>query len=135
MSKPGEGENGTGNGDNLPRSIFVPEVDSRKGVRDAVDSILSDKFMLVASISVLPIILLPFIFDLPPNWTEFLGICDWSIILVFVAEYTSKLYLARDRWAHFKEPWHLVDLVIVVLALPMIFASALILLFLSGQGY
>ena len=46
---------------------------------------------------------------------SFLDICDWIIVIIFVAEYTTKLYAAEDRWKHFKEPWHLVDLVIVVL--------------------
>jgi hypothetical protein len=46
---------------------------------------------------------------------DFLEICDWSIIILFVVEYTSKLYLAKNMWAHFRSPWHLVDLVIIVL--------------------
>jgi Mg2+ and Co2+ transporter CorA len=99
----------------LPRSLFVPAVDSRKNLRETVDSILSDKFMAFLSLALLPIILLPFVISVSPSTGAFLEICDWSIIILFVVEYTSKLYLAKDRWAHFKSPWHLVDLVIVVL--------------------
>ena len=59
--------------------------------------------------------MVPFIFKLNDSVLSFLDICDWIIVILFVAEYTSKLYLAEDRWKHFKSPWHLVDLVIVVL--------------------
>src|SRR5208282_922204 len=115
MPNAGEHDGGAEKNGLLPRSLFVPEADSRKNLRDTIDSILSDKFMVFLSFAIIPIILVPFAFNLSSPASEFLDICDWVIIVLFVAEYTSKLYLARDRWAHFKEPWHLVDLVIVVL--------------------
>jgi Mg2+ and Co2+ transporter CorA len=115
MPNAGEIDDGAESNGLLPRSLFVPEADPRKNLRDAVDSILSDKFMVFLSLAIIPIILIPFAFNVSSSATEFLDICDWAIILLFVAEYTSKLYLAKDRWAHFKEPWHLVDLAIVIL--------------------
>lgn len=114
----------------LPRSIFVREADPRRRMRDAVDSVLSDRFMVFLSLVLVPVLLLPFVAGLSPADSDFLEICDWSVVLLFVAEYTSKLYLARDRWAHFKEPWHLVDLLIVVLP----FVQYLPLVGLSTRG-
>lgn len=84
-------------------------------MRDTVDSVLSDRFMVFLSLCIVPVIIIPLLVSVPPSGIAFLNICDWSIIVLFVAEYASKLYLAKDRWAHFKEPWHLVDLAIVVL--------------------
>ena len=84
-------------------------------LRTVVYSVLSDRFMALLSILLIPIILLPFVMELPPSVLNFMDVCDWSIVFVFVAEYASKLYLAGDRRAHFREPWHLVDLVIVVI--------------------
>ncbi|MDA4134653.1 MAG: ion transporter [Thaumarchaeota archaeon] len=115
MPTAGELDGGAEKNGLLPQSLFVPEADPRKNLRDTIDSILSDKFMVFLSLAIIPIILIPFAINVSPSATEFLDICDWTIIVLFVAEYTSKLYLAKDRWAHFKEPWHLVDLVIVIL--------------------
>ncbi len=115
MSNAGNVDGGPKDNGLLARSLFVAEGDPRKNLRDTVNSILSDRFMVFLSFAILPIILIPFAVDLSSSAIEFLDICDWAIIVLFVAEYTSKLYLAKDRLAHFKEPWHLVDLVIVVL--------------------
>lgn len=71
--------------------------------------------MIFLSLILIPMILVPFAFPVGDDVLVFLEICDWIIILLFVAEYTTKLYAAQDRWAHFKSPWHLVDLVIIIL--------------------
>ena len=99
----------------LPRSLYAPQKDPRENLREKVNTIFSDKFMIFLSLVIVPMILLPFIFQLNTSILSFLEICDWIIVLLFVAEYTLKLYLASDRWKHFKSPWHIVDLVIVVL--------------------
>jgi Mg2+ and Co2+ transporter CorA len=116
--------------DILPRSIFVPREDPRKEIRETVDSILSDRFMAFLSIILLPIILLPLFFSLPSEVLSFFEICDVTVIIFFVVEYFSKLYLARSRWEYFKSPWHLLDLVVVVLS----FLSYLPLISLNGKG-
>jgi len=100
---------------NLPRSLYAPQKDPRANLRDMVDSIFSDKFMIFLSLVIVPMILLPLIFQLDNSVLSFFEICDWIIVILFVAEYSSKLYLAENRWKHFKSPWHLVDLIIVVL--------------------
>lgn len=99
----------------LPRSLYAPQKDPRENLREKVNTIFSDKFMIFLSLVIVPMILLPFIFQLNTSILSFLEICDWIIVILFVAEYTLKLYLASDRWKHFKSPWHIVDLVIVVL--------------------
>ena len=99
----------------LPRSLYVPQKDPRGNLREIVESVFSDRFMMVLSIILIPIILLPFVMTLDASVVAFLDICDGIIVILFIAEYTTKLYFAEDRWKHFKSPWHLVDLVIITL--------------------
>ncbi len=99
----------------LPRSIIVPQEDPRQGLRGTIDSIFSDRFMAFLALLLVPIIIAEFVVHLSSAEYDFLEICDWTIIVLFIVEYTTKLYLAKNRWAHFKSPWHLLDLVIVVI--------------------
>lgn len=71
--------------------------------------------MAFLALLLVPIIVLEFVVALSPAEYDFLEICDWTIIVLFILEYTTKLYLARNRWNYFKSPWHLLDLVIVTI--------------------
>ncbi len=113
----------------LPRSLYAPQKDPRENVREMVNAVFSDKFMIFLSLIVIPMIIAPFMVQLDVAILAFLNICDWIIVILFVAEYTTKLYAAQNRWKHFKEPWHLVDLVIVVLPF-----MQYLLLFETGSG-
>jgi Mg2+ and Co2+ transporter CorA len=104
--------------DCLPRSLYAPAKDPRGSLREKVDDVFSDKFMIFLSVILVPIILLPFAVPLNATILNFFGICDDIILILFITEYISKLYLAQNRWNHFKSPWHIVDLIIV--ALPFI---------------
>jgi Mg2+ and Co2+ transporter CorA len=99
----------------LPRSLFAPQKDPRSNLREQIDAVFSDKFMIFLSLIIVPMILLPFIFQLDAAILTFLDICDWIIVTIFIAEYTTKLYAAENRLNHFKSPWHIVDLVIIVM--------------------
>ena len=100
----------------LPRSIFVPQDDPRRKLRETVNAILSDRFMVFLSVILLPVILIPFFVNLSTSALDFLDICDVTVILLFVAEYGLKLYLAKSQWEYFKAPWHLLDLAVVLLS-------------------
>ncbi len=108
--------------EHLPRSLYVPQTDPRMKLRESVEAIFSDKFMIVLSLLLIPIILTPFIITLSPEVMSFLDICDWVILFLFVAEYVLKLFFSKDRWKHFKSPWHLVDLIIIALPLAQYFS-------------
>jgi hypothetical protein len=77
--------------------------------------------MIFLSVIVIPIILLPFIAGLPQSVLDILEICDWTVVFLFIVEYVSKLFLAQNKWKHFKSPWHIIDLVIIVLPFIQIF--------------
>ncbi len=123
-SRPGPTSSG------LPRSIFVQDEDPRRDAREAVDAVLSDGFMAAISILLVPIIVLPFFVTLPAAVANAFQVGDIVIILVFVVEYGSKLYLALDRRAFVRSPWHLLDLAVIVLS----FVSYLPILGLHGTG-
>jgi Mg2+ and Co2+ transporter CorA len=129
-ANPGQGGAGEPDASPLPRSIFVPQEDPRKELRETVDSILSDRFMALLSIILIPIIVIPFFVNLSASVFSFFDICDATIIVFFVVEYFSKLYLARSRREYFSSPWHLVDLAVVILS----FVSYLPLIGLGGRG-
>ena len=101
----------------LPRSLSVQKDDSRKELRAIVDSVLSDRFMAFVALLLVPIIVLPLVTDLPEAVTTFLYVSDWTIILIFVIEYASKLYLSENRRQYFLSRWHLLDLAIIVFSL------------------
>ncbi len=113
-----------------PRSIFVPQDDPRRDAREAVDAILSDAFMGLLSILLLPIIILPLVVKLSSTVQAILDFSDVTIIVFFVVEYAAKLYLAVDRRAFFRSRWHLLDLAVIVLS----FVTYLPLFALRGQG-
>jgi len=114
----------------LPRSIFVPEEDPRREAREAVDAILSDAFMAFLSLLLLPIILIPIFVALPPTVNSLLDAGNVTIVVFFVVEYGAKLYLAESRSAYFRSPWHILDLVVILLSV----ASYAPLFGLSGHG-
>jgi len=114
----------------LPRSIFVPVEDPRREARDAVDAILSDAFMAFLSLLLLPIILIPFFVTLPTTISNLFDAANITIIAFFVAEYGAKIYLAESRWAYFRSPWHILDLLVILLSV----ASYAPLFGLAGHG-
>jgi Mg2+ and Co2+ transporter CorA len=130
MADPRQRRTDSPDADVLPRSIFVPQDDPKKEIRETVNSIFSDRFMVFLSLLILPIILIPLFITLSASWLSFFEICDVTIIIFFVAEYFSKFYLAKSQWEYFKSPWHLVDLAVVILS----FASYIPFIGLRGRG-
>jgi Mg2+ and Co2+ transporter CorA len=101
----------------LPRSLSLAREDPRRDLRRIVESVLSDKFMGFVALLLVPIIVLPLITTLPESVTSFLYVSDWTIILIFVFEYSSKLYLSKSRREYFRSRWHLLDLSIIALSI------------------
>lgn len=123
--------NTTTSDSHLPRSLYAPQTDPRAHAREMVDSVFNDKFMIILSVIIIPIILSYYFFKLTPAEESFLNIVDWVIVVLFVIEYVSKLYLAQNRWQHFKSPWNLVDLFII--AVPFIQLTQVLRLGVQGH--
>jgi len=69
--------------------------------------------MLVLSLAIIPLLLVPLIWDLSPSVdTTFLAL-DWFIWAAFVVEYGVRLYLAPAKWTFVRR--NKIDLALVVL--------------------
>lgn len=69
--------------------------------------------MLVLSLAIIPLLLIPLIWELSPRLdTTFVAI-DWFIWAAFAVEYGARLYLAPAKWAFVKR--NKIDLVVIVL--------------------
>jgi Mg2+ and Co2+ transporter CorA len=98
----------------IPPTASGKRPDPRKGLREIVYQILPDSLMIALAVILLPVVVIPLVVKLPLPVDEFFGFVDYVILGIFIIEYFSKLFLAEDRWKHFINPWHLLDLLIVV---------------------
>ncbi|MFH1038431.1 MAG: CorA family divalent cation transporter [PVC group bacterium] len=89
----------------------------RSRLRKKIYAVFSDDLMVLLALLLIPATLLPLIFTFSSfTITVFLAV-NYFVIAMFVAEYVLKLWAADDRRRFFLNPWHLLDLVIVILAL------------------
>jgi len=72
--------------------------------------------MLVLAVVLSPATVMPLALRLSPFMVAVFEAVNWFDIVVFALEYVLKLYVAESRLAHFRAPWHLLDLGIVLLA-------------------
>jgi Mg2+ and Co2+ transporter CorA len=93
-----------------------PVVSSPKeNLRNLVYLLLPDSLMLFLAIVMIPVVLLPLFFNLPDSVLVLFRFIDYTIIGIFILEYLTKLILAPDIFRHFINPWHLLDLFIVLM--------------------
>jgi Mg2+ and Co2+ transporter CorA len=99
------------------------EIDPKKDIRDKVNLVLPDSLMIVLAFFMIPVVLIPIFFDLPASLDVTFRFVDYSILAIFVLEYFLKLALAKNVLQHFLNPWHLLDLLVVLLPLVAILPS------------
>jgi voltage-gated potassium channel len=68
--------------------------------------------MMVLALAMIPIIVIPVVFELPARLDAAFLAVDYLTWAAFAVEYLAKLYLAPDRWRFFKG--NIPDLIIVV---------------------
>jgi Mg2+ and Co2+ transporter CorA len=88
----------------------------RERLRKPIYSILNDELMMVLAILLIPPTFFPYYFKLSPFILHLFHLTHDMVIGMFVLEYCAKLYVAESRKAHFFDPWHLLDFLIVLLA-------------------
>jgi Mg2+ and Co2+ transporter CorA len=105
--------------DKVPASI--PNVESQEDphqeFRDAIERVLSENFMIFLTILMLLIVLVPLFFNFSMDVLKFLDTCDFIIVAIFIFEYGAKFFLAKNRWKFFKNGWHILDLIIIMVSL------------------
>ncbi len=104
--------------------LDIAEEAHKKELRDQVDEVFSDRLMIGLSLILLPVLVLPILFSLSPPVLETLNIIDYAILIVFILEYTLKLAVAEDRSAFILDPWHLLDVFIIVAPLASLILGA-----------
>lgn len=96
------------------KSILSEQQEKRENIRKLVILLLPDSLMLFLALVMVPVVLLPIFFNLPDSLLVLFRFVDYAILGIFIVEYLTKLVLARNIWRHFINPWHLLDLFIVV---------------------
>lgn len=88
--------------------------DPKKELRETVNLILPDSLMIALAVIMIPVVLIPLFVNLPDSIDVSFRFVDYTILGIFIIEYLSKLVLAPSVVKHFLNPWHLLDLLIVI---------------------
>jgi Mg2+ and Co2+ transporter CorA len=88
----------------------------RGKLREPVYQIFTDHLMIVLALILIPAIFLPSFFKFSQFMLDFFRVVRDAILVIFILEYLLKLYVADSRKAYATEPWHIIDLLIVILA-------------------
>jgi Mg2+ and Co2+ transporter CorA len=91
--------------------------DRRKNLREIVNLIFPDSFMIFLAVVMIPIILLPFWVSLPKSVDDVMRFADYTILGLFIAEYVLKTVFAENIIKRIIDPWHLLDLFIILVPL------------------
>jgi Mg2+ and Co2+ transporter CorA len=91
--------------------------DRKARLRATVYLLLPDELMVALAILMIPIVVIPLVVDLPTSVEGFLKAGDYAIIGIFVIEYVLKAALAQNIRKHVLNPWHLLDLFVVLVPL------------------
>jgi voltage-gated potassium channel len=76
----------------------------------------SDPVLMVLALLMIPVLLGPMVFELPPDQDAVLDMLDWTIYGIFAADFLVRLVLAPSLREHLRRNW----LDAVVLALPLL---------------
>ncbi|MGD1118969.1 MAG: CorA family divalent cation transporter [Dehalococcoidales bacterium] len=98
--------------------------DRRKNIRERINLILPDSLMIVLAVIIAPVVLVPALVHLSASARSYFDFADYTILGVFIIEYLLKTIFAENVWRHIVNPWHLLDLVIIVVPLVSFFPAA-----------
>lgn len=95
--------------------------DRKKEIRELVNLLLPDALMIVLAVIMVPIVLIPLFFELSDSFLTALQFIDYAILSIFVVEYLLKTIFAKNILKHIINPWHLLDLFVVLVPLINLF--------------
>jgi Mg2+ and Co2+ transporter CorA len=96
--------------------VEMPDM-PRKDMRSLVDRIFSDDLMVGLAIILACSVVLPLFFEFSLGMQIIFEAVNYIVIAAFVAEYISKLYVAESRISFVIDLWHILDLLIIFIAL------------------
>ncbi len=85
--------------------------------RRAVYAFFSDDLMVLLALLLIPATVFPLLFTFSAFTRTILTAVNYFVIFMFTAEYAGKLAVAERRREFILDPWHLLDLFIILLAL------------------
>lgn len=89
----------------------------RKQLKGPVYWLFNDDLMTVLAFLIIPTVGMPLVFSLSTTMLAIFEVVNYFIIAVFIAEYILKLFVADSRPGYVLNPWHILDLLIIMLAL------------------
>ena len=93
-------------------------------IRNNVNAIFSEGLMIAVSLILIPVLIIPYLVLLPPDGSLVLNTINGTILLIFILEYSLKLAVAENRWQFVRDPWHILDLFIVIVPIAGILARS-----------
>lgn len=88
----------------------------RARLKKPVYRIFSEDLMLALAVILVPPVILPFMFSFSHTMLVLFDVVNYFILAVFILEYFFKIYVAESRIAYAIDPWHILDLLIILLA-------------------
>lgn len=89
--------------------------DPKKELREKVNLILPDSLMIILALIMVPVVLIELLVaDLPDSISTSFNFIDYTILGIFIIEYLLKTILATNVLKHIINPWHLLDLLIII---------------------
>jgi Mg2+ and Co2+ transporter CorA len=91
--------------------------ENRNKLHSQVYGLFNDDMMIGLAAILACVVILPIFFTFTNTMLVLFDYINYIIILAFVAEYLLKLYADTSRRKFVTDPWHILDLIIIVIAL------------------
>lgn len=93
----------------------------------AIHHVFSERRMTALALLILPMLFIELTVDLTPEQLTVMQLADWAIYSVFVAEFTSKLYIAKSKWESLTRNKFetILDIIIVFSPLALVFSPVM----------
>jgi Mg2+ and Co2+ transporter CorA len=91
--------------------------DRKKELRELVNLLLPDSLMIALALIMVPVVLIPLLVDLNNSTRIAFNFLDYFVLGIFILEYLLKTVLATNVVQHIINPWHLLDLIIILIPL------------------
>jgi Mg2+ and Co2+ transporter CorA len=98
----------------LPKNI---QPDMKKRWHDLVYLLIPDGLMIFLAVILVPIVLVPQFVTLSDSWQGLFDMIDYIILGIFIVEYLLKTILAENVIKRIINPWHLLDLFVILVPL------------------
>jgi len=97
--------------------IEITKEEERSDLCEQIYEIFSERLMIGLSLILIPVLVMPLLFQLPDSLIITMNTIDIVILFIFVIEYAFKLALAEDKIGFIFNSGHILDLFIILVPL------------------